>query len=169
LVTAKPGRGTIAVVATARQQVPDGYSADMSPLPSRHSQLRAKNARTPAGGPPALEVGSSCEAAGRGSVVLGRDKKACLGDETTAQDTLKQNWSKYAAPDKTDCVGMVTTSGPAIYVELLALRSCATRAISAVRTRSRPTTPQTTRGAADAINAATSAGPHGMKRRAERR
>jgi hypothetical protein len=51
--------------------------------------------------------------------VLGRDKKACLADETTAQDTLKQNWSKYAASDKSDCVGMVKTGGPASYVELL--------------------------------------------------
>jgi hypothetical protein len=72
-----------------------------------------------AGGPPTLEVGQSCEAAGRGSVVLGRDKKACLADETTAQDTLKQNWSKYAASDKNDCVGMVKTGGPPSYVELL--------------------------------------------------
>jgi hypothetical protein len=54
-----------------------------------------------------------------GSVVLGRDKKACLADETTAQDTLKQNWSKYAAADKSECIGMVTTGGPASYVELL--------------------------------------------------
>jgi hypothetical protein len=52
-------------------------------------------------------------------MVLGRNKKACLGDETTAQDTLKQNWSKYVASDKSDCVGMVTTGGPASYVELL--------------------------------------------------
>ena len=66
-----------------------------------------------------LEVGPSCEAAAQGSVILGRDKKACLGDETTAQDTLKQNWSKYAASDKNDCVGMVTTGGPPSYVELL--------------------------------------------------
>ena len=51
--------------------------------------------------------------------MLGRDKKACLADETTAQDTLKQNWSKYAASDKSDCVGMVKTGGPASYVELL--------------------------------------------------
>jgi hypothetical protein len=55
----------------------------------------------------------------RGAVILGRDKKACLGDETTAQDTLRQNWSKYAAADKTECIGMVTTGGPASYVELL--------------------------------------------------
>jgi hypothetical protein len=61
----------------------------------------------------------SCEAAGRGSVVLGRDKKACLGGKTTVQDTLRQNWSKYAAADKSECIGMVTTRGPANYVELL--------------------------------------------------
>jgi hypothetical protein len=84
-----------------------------------NASSRGKNARTPAGGPPKLEVGTSCAAAGLGAAVLGRDKKACLGDETTAQDTLKQNWSKYSAPDKTDCVGMVTTGGPPSYVELL--------------------------------------------------
>ena len=69
--------------------------------------------------PPRLKVESSCEAAGRGAIVLGRNKEACLADETTAQDTLKQNWSKYGASDKSDCVGMVTTGGPASYVELL--------------------------------------------------
>jgi hypothetical protein len=79
----------------------------------------ARNARGRGGGPPTLQVGPSCEAAARGSVVLGRDKKACLSDETTAQDTLKQNWSKYAASDKNECIGMVTTGGPASYVELL--------------------------------------------------
>jgi hypothetical protein len=51
--------------------------------------------------------------------MLGRNKEACLADETAAQDTLKQNWSKYAANDKTQCIGMVTTGGPASYVELL--------------------------------------------------
>jgi hypothetical protein len=38
---------------------------------------------------------------------------------TTAQDTLRQNWPKYASADKSDCIGMVTTGGPASYVELL--------------------------------------------------
>jgi hypothetical protein len=80
---------------------------------------RRQNVRAGAGGPPTLNVDPSCVAAGMGSVVLGRDKKACLADETTAQDTLKQNWSKYAAADKSDCIGMVTTGGPPSYVELL--------------------------------------------------
>jgi hypothetical protein len=50
--------------------------------------------------PPTLQVVSSCEAAGRGAVVLGRNKEAYLADETTAQDTLKQNWSKYMVNGK---------------------------------------------------------------------
>jgi hypothetical protein len=80
---------------------------------------RAQIPRGRGGGPPTLQVRSSCEAAGRYGVVLGRNKEACLADETTAQDTLKQNWSKYVASDKSDCVSMVTTGGPASYVELL--------------------------------------------------
>ena len=81
--------------------------------------IDAQMAPAHADSPPVLKVESSCEAAGRGAVVLGRNKEACLADETTAQDTLKQNWSKYVASDKSDCLGMVTTGGPASYVELL--------------------------------------------------
>ena len=40
-------------------------------------------------------------------------------DERTAEDALKQGWSKYNAADKTQCVGNVKTGGPASYVELL--------------------------------------------------
>jgi hypothetical protein len=64
-------------------------------------------------------VGPSCEAAGRGAVLLGRNKEACLADENQALNTLKQNWSKYVAGDKTLCIGMESTGGPASYVELL--------------------------------------------------
>ena len=71
------------------------------------------------GGVPVLQVVSSCEAAGRGAVVLGRNKEACLADENAALKTLRENWAKYAANDKTLCVGMESTGGPASYVELL--------------------------------------------------
>ena len=81
--------------------------------------IDAQMAPAHADSPPVLKVESSCEAAGRGAVVLGRNKEACLADETAAQDTLKQNWSKYVAGDKNECVGMVTTGGPPSYVELL--------------------------------------------------
>ena len=33
--------------------------------------------------------------------------------------TLKQNWTQYSATDKSQCVGMATTGGPASYVELV--------------------------------------------------
>ena len=80
---------------------------------------RPKTSRGGAGGPPTLQVDTSCEAAGRGAVMLGRNKEACLADETAAQDTMKQNWSKYSADDKTMCVGMERAGGPASYVELV--------------------------------------------------
>jgi hypothetical protein len=112
-----------------------------------------QNVRARAGGPPTLNVDPSCEAAGMGSVVLGRDKKACLGDETTAQDTLRQNWSKYAAADKSECIGIVTTGGPASYVGCCpASRYCGTRATSAMETRLRvinPSAPVASGRAAD--------------------
>ena len=101
----------------ARDEQPAGGSRGEQQPES--ASPRGQNSRARAGGPPTLNVDPSCVAAGMGSVVLGRDKKACLADETTAQDTLKQNWSKYVASDKSDCLGMVTTGGSASYVELL--------------------------------------------------
>jgi hypothetical protein len=69
--------------------------------------------------PPRLDVSPSCEAAARGAISAGRDKEACLIDERTAEGVLAQNWSKYDAADKTQCIGNVKTGGPASYVELL--------------------------------------------------
>jgi hypothetical protein len=93
-------------------------TASATPRSSGASSQR-RTGRTSGGGPPTLQVGPSCEAAGRGGVVLGRNKEACLADETDAQNTLKENWSKYPATDKTICSGMTTSGGPASYVELV--------------------------------------------------
>jgi hypothetical protein len=101
------------------QQPESAPSRGQNPRARAGGPARGQNVQARAGGPPTLNVDTSCVAAGMGSVVLGRDKKACLADETTAQDTLRQNWSKYAANDKNECVGMVTTGGPPSYVELL--------------------------------------------------
>jgi hypothetical protein len=79
---------------------------------SSSAPSQRRTGRTSGGGPPTLQVGPSCEAAGRGGIVLGRNKEACLADETDAQNTLKQNWSKYPATDKTICSGMTTSGGP---------------------------------------------------------
>jgi hypothetical protein len=72
-----------------------------------------------ADGPPKLDVSTSCNAAARGAISAGRDKASCLADEDAAEVTLTQNWSKYGATDKTQCIGNVKTGGPASYVELL--------------------------------------------------
>ena len=72
-----------------------------------------------ADGPPKLDVTITCAAAAQYSISVGRDKEACIGDETTAQTTLSQNWSKYNVDDKDQCVGTVKTGGPPSYVELL--------------------------------------------------
>jgi hypothetical protein len=102
------------------EQPPSATSRPAGATPqSSRAPLQRHTARTPGGSPPTLQVGPSCEAAGRGAVVLGRNKEACLGDETTAQDTLKQNWSKYPGTDTTTCIGMTSAGGPASYVELL--------------------------------------------------
>jgi hypothetical protein len=101
------------------EQLPSAPTQPAGPRPRASSAASQRQTAPARGGPPTLQVGPSCEAAGRGAVVLGRNKEACLADETTAQDTLKQNWSKYPAIDKTTCTGMTTTGGPASYVELL--------------------------------------------------
>jgi hypothetical protein len=102
------------------EQLPSAPSRPAAATPGSSSAPSQRHTgRTRGGDPPTLQVGPSCEAAGRGAVVLGRNKEACLADETTAQGTLKQNWSKYPGTDKTTCIGMETTGGPASYVELL--------------------------------------------------
>jgi hypothetical protein len=115
---------------------------------------RGQNVRASAGGPPPLNVGPSCDAASRGAVILGRDKKACLADETTAQDTLKQNWSEYATAYKSECIGMVTTGGGPVALSCCpASRSCETRATSAIQIQSRAMTARSARVAAGANSA----------------
>jgi hypothetical protein len=135
------GSGALAQEVPALRQAPVGHrqptSIDLPPdvrkgeqlsrAPSQPASATPRSSSAPSqrrtgrtsGGPPTLQVGPSCEAAGRGGVVLGRNKEACLADETDAQNTLKQNWSKYPATDKTICSGMTTSGGPASYVELV--------------------------------------------------
>lgn len=69
--------------------------------------------------PPRLDVTTSCEAAARSALSLGRERESCLADERAAKDDLEHNWSKYGAADKVRCVGNVGSGGPASYVELL--------------------------------------------------
>jgi hypothetical protein len=120
----QPTATDVPALKPSTSTTPDQMVTPTTPATAPSSPARGRSAQTRGGyggvgGPPELQVVSSCEAAGRGAVVLGRNKEACLADETAAQDTLKQNWTKYAANDKTQCVGMTKTGGPASYVELL--------------------------------------------------
>ncbi len=72
-----------------------------------------------AGGPPELDVSTSCRAAARGSVTVGSDKQACLNDERTAKEALTKDWNNFSPNARTQCVGMNRTGGPPSYVELL--------------------------------------------------
>jgi hypothetical protein len=76
-------------------------------------------AAAPADGPPKLDVTTGCVAAARGPAFGVRDKAVCLGEERTAEGILAKNWPSYVAADRTQCIGHVTTGGPASYVELL--------------------------------------------------
>jgi hypothetical protein len=69
--------------------------------------------------PPKLDVTTTCDAAAKFALAGGRDREGCLADEHDAENAIGQNWSKYNAVDKTQCVGTVKTGGPASYVELL--------------------------------------------------
>jgi len=81
--------------------------------------LALQTATALADSPPKLDVVPSCNAAARGAITAGRDKDACLADEHSAENVLAQNWSKYNAADKVQCIGNVRTGGPPSYVELL--------------------------------------------------
>jgi hypothetical protein len=72
-----------------------------------------------ADGPPKLDVRSSCNAAAGYATAVGRTMESCLADEHAAESTLAENWSKYSAADKTQCVATVNLGGPPSYVELL--------------------------------------------------
>ena len=65
-------------VARGQEQPADVARGEQQP---ESAPSRGRNAQARAGGLPMLDVGRSCEAAGTGATVLGRDKKACLGDE----------------------------------------------------------------------------------------
>jgi hypothetical protein len=68
--------------------------------------------------PPILNLGPTCDAVGV-AIIFGRDKQACMKEETEARDLLTKNWSQYRPGDRTQCVGMVSNGGPPSYVELI--------------------------------------------------
>ena len=76
--------------------------------------------------PPKLDITTTCNAAAQFALAGGRDREGCLGDEHEAENTIGQNWSKYNAVDKTQCVGTVKTGRQATWNYSPAWRSCGT-------------------------------------------
>jgi hypothetical protein len=111
--------GDVMGTAGRRPADEENMSASANKIAAVVLMLGLPAATALADSPPKLNVAPSCDAAARGAISAGRDKEACLVDERTAEDVLAQNWSKYDAADKTQCVGNVKTGGPASYVELL--------------------------------------------------
>jgi hypothetical protein len=71
-----------------------------------------------ADGPPQLDVQGSCNAvASRGT--SGRTSDACMNEENTARNTLRDKWAQFTSSQRSRCTGLVRTGGPPSYVELL--------------------------------------------------
>jgi hypothetical protein len=91
------------------------FRVNVTELPS----LAPHVTTTVADEPPKLDITTPCIETARFALSAGRDKDDCVNDERTAETTLTQNWSKYSADDKSQCIGTVKTGGPSSYVELL--------------------------------------------------
>jgi hypothetical protein len=79
--------------------------------------------------PPKLDVGPTCNAAAPYAIAVGRTKEACLADEDAAESTHAENWSKYSAADKTQCIGTANLAGRQVMWNCCpASRSCETQA-----------------------------------------
>jgi hypothetical protein len=61
----------------------------------------------------------SCSAAEEMSGSAARNVQACLQDEQTAKDTLRQNWSSFDRSQRNHCQLLMKAGGKPSYVELL--------------------------------------------------
>jgi len=116
---ARAGEGSEGGLCVRRRAIEGIMSPSASKIAIAVVLLGLPAAAAPADGPPKLDVTVSCNGAARGAISAGRDRESCLADERAAQDVLAQNWSKFSAADKTQCIGNVNTGGPPSYVELL--------------------------------------------------
>jgi len=72
-------------------------------------------------GPPKLDVESTCQSAQRVQKTLSDNANAdaCLNSERGAERDLKERWSQFPAPAKTQCSQQFQAGGFPSYVELL--------------------------------------------------
>jgi hypothetical protein len=68
---------------------------------------------------PVLNVQPSCKAAADGIIGLKQDVDTCLKSEQNIHTQLTQQWSEFAAEDRTSCTRLTSMSGGGTYTELL--------------------------------------------------
>jgi hypothetical protein len=64
---------------------------------------------------PTYNLSPSC----RGETTTQAGDRSCLSDEQRAHDTLLQQWSKFSAVDRANCLNVEEVGGAPSYVELL--------------------------------------------------
>lgn len=68
---------------------------------------------------PNFNIEPTCRAADQAGIGPGRDAQACRRDEREARATLEQDWVKYTAAERANCVRLTTLDGSPSYVEVL--------------------------------------------------
>jgi hypothetical protein len=99
-----------------------------------------------ADGIPQLDVEPSCQAAEGAAMVVGRDGDNCRSDEWAAKAAVARDWDKFSGTDKSHCVALVKTGGPASYVELLSCLEVSRDARRIVQERSQRAVKRSTQG-----------------------
>lgn len=68
---------------------------------------------------PKFDVERTCRPAAAAGILPGRDSSACQRDENDARSKLEQDWTQYAAAQRSQCAGFVGLDRAPSYVELL--------------------------------------------------
>jgi hypothetical protein len=68
---------------------------------------------------PSLNIQPGCKAQADGIIGLKQDVEVCLKSEAGVRAQLEQQWSQFAAADRTSCTRLTTMSGGGSYTELL--------------------------------------------------
>jgi len=68
---------------------------------------------------PTIDVAPGCRAAAAASPGLNQDVGACLKSENNAREQLVQQWSKFPAADRTNCLMLTKIGSNGTYTDLL--------------------------------------------------
>jgi len=83
---------------------------------------------------PNLNVAPSCRGAAQIAIADTQSFDACMKDEGSARDQLRQSWQSFKVSDRVNCTSEASLEGLASYVELLTCLQMASEVESANRT-----------------------------------